>query len=126
MRMGIRRTYSHLKPSGFPRGVKLNVSVFILLSQTLKYHKILLGQTFLSSMPSFIDRGYNDVSVLKLRCTNKYIEFPSENRVLARCMSRLISFAIALSCCAARERSEIFKMKNSCPQWDSIPGSLAR
>ena len=63
---------------------------------------------------------------LKLRCTNKYIEFPSENRVLARCMSRMITFEIALSCCAARERSENFKMKNSCPQWDSISGPLAR
>ena len=64
--------------------------------------------------------------MLKLRYTNKYIEFPSENRVLARCMSRLISFAIALSCCAARERSEIFKMKYSSPLWDSISGPLAR
>ena len=73
-----------------------------------------------------IDLGMIKYSFLKLRCTNKYIEFSSENRVLARCMSRLISFAIALSCCAARERSEIFKMKNSCPQWDSIPGPLAR
>ena len=48
---------------------------------------------------------------LKLRCTNKYIEFPSENRVLTRCMPRLISFAIALSRCAVRETSENFKMK---------------
>ena len=41
-------------------------------------------------------------------------------------MPRLISFAIALSRCAARERSENFKMKNSCPWWDSISGPHAR
>ena len=41
-------------------------------------------------------------------------------------MPRLISFAIALSRCAERERSENFKMKNSCPWWDSISGPLAR
>ena len=63
---------------------------------------------------------------LKLRCTNKYIEFPGENRVLAWCMPRLISFAIALSRCAARERSENFKMKKSCSRWYSISGPLAR
>ena len=63
---------------------------------------------------------------LKVRCTNKYREFPSENRVLARCMPRLISFAIALSRCVVRETSENFKMKNSCPLWDSISGPLAR
>ena len=67
-----------------------------------------------------------DSDRLKLRCTNKYIEFPSENRVLARCMSRLISFAISLSCYAARETSENFKMKNSCPWWESISGPLTR
>ena len=59
------------------------------------------------SYTSFTVSDHRD---LKLRCTNKYIEFPSENRVLARCMPRLISFAIALSCYAARERSENFKM----------------
>ena len=41
-------------------------------------------------------------------------------------MPRLISFATALSRCAARKTSENFKMKNSCPQWDSIPGPFAR
>ena len=41
-------------------------------------------------------------------------------------MSRLISFAIALSRCAARETTENFKMKNSCLSWDSISGPLAR
>ena len=66
------------------------------------------------------------IKVLKLRWSNKLIYFPSLNRVLARCMPRLISFEIALPWCAARETSENFKMKNSCPQWDSIPGPLAR
>ena len=68
----------------------------------------------------------NTMNHLKLRCTNKYTEFPSENRVLARCMPRLISFAIALSRFAAHETSENFKMKKSCPWWDSISGPLAR
>ena len=45
----------------------------------------------------------------------------SLNREMARCMPRLISFAIALSCCTARDTSENFIMKISCPQWDSIP-----
>ena len=85
--------------------------------------------TYRSGSQSGMDKvifGPFNSSILKLRCTNKYIELPSENRVLARCMPRLISFASALSRCAAFETSENFKMKNSCPWWDSISGPLAR
>ena len=58
---------------------------------------------------------------LKLKWTNKYIIFPKFSRVLARWMSRLISFVLAYSSCDSREESENYKMKNSCPQFYSIP-----
>ena len=42
-------------------------------------------------------------TLLRIERTNKYIPFPSENRVLARCMSRLISIVMAKPSCEARE-----------------------
>ena len=47
------------------------------------------------------------------------------NRVLARCIAWLISFAWAYWSCACRESSQNCKMQNSCPQWDSNPGPPA-
>ena len=43
------------------------------------------------------------------------------HRVLVRGRSRLISFVIALSSCDTREERDNYKIKNSCPQWDSNP-----
>ena len=40
---------------------------------------------------------------------------------MARFISHLISFVLAEPSCGARKESENYKMKNSCPEWDSIP-----
>ena len=37
-------------------------------------------------------------------------------RVMAGCMSRLISFVIVYSSCQERKASQNYKLKNPCPQ----------